>query len=303
MKKTTTLILLIFIFAAFTNAQNVITRPTKPAQLMPKSLKQIPAKGNKVAIKRCSTADAYANRMANDPVYKAQRDASELKIENWIANHPKYKSKSIVTIPVVVHVIYNAVAEKLSDSRVFEQLKATNTDWAGNSTHSMNAFADSLKANTGVQFCLATIDPSGNSTTGIDYKQTTVISFNITGSAASCSGYPERCSSTGGSDAWDVTKYLNIWVCNAGNLCGISEYPPIIINNYYGTTINYMFFGHTGASAPYNLGGALSHELGHCFNLFHIWGDDNGTCTGTDYCNDTPNQANCYFGSHESGNL
>ena len=306
MKKTTTLILLIFIFAAFTNAQNVITRPTKPAQLMPKSLKQIPAKGNKVAIKRCSTADAYANRMANDPVFKAQRDASELKIENWITNHPKYKSKSTVTIPVVVHVIYNVCtpASNLSASRVFEQINATNTDWAGNNTHSMNAFSDSLKANTGVQFCLATVDPSGNPTTGIDYKQTTVLSFNITGSAASSVGYPERSSATGGCDAWDVTKYLNIWVCNGGNsLYGISEYPTSPNNVYYGTTIDYMFFGHTGASAPYNLGGTLTHELGHCFNLFHIWGDDNGTCTGTDYCNDTPNQANCYFGSHESGNL
>ena len=35
----------------------------------------------------------------------------------------------------------------------------------------------------------------------------------------------------------------------------------------------------------------MIHEVGHFFNLFHIWGDDNGACSGTDHVDDTPNQA------------
>jgi hypothetical protein len=31
-------------------------------------------------------------------------------------------------------------------------------------------------------------------------------------------------------------------------------------------------------------------------NLRHIWGDDNGACTGSDLVNDTPNQGNENYG-------
>jgi len=259
--------------------------------------------------RNCGSDKADAYRMANDPDYRAGRLAFEQKVQTWIAEHPNYDAKgTVVTIPVVVHVIYNTsvAAEKLTITQVNEQLAYTNADYAGTNPHSMNAFPSSLKANAGVQFCLAKVDPSGNSTTGIDYKQTTVNGFNnISGSSASCSGYPERCASTGGADAWDVTKYLNIWTCDGGTtgLCGISEFPTSPNNKYYGTTIDYHYFGHTGASTPYNLGGTYTHEAGHCLNLFHTWGDDNGACTGTDNVADTPNQADMYYGSHEGGDL
>jgi hypothetical protein len=32
--------------------------------------------------------------------------------------------------------------------------------------------------------------------------------------------------------------------------------------------------------------------VGHWFNLLHIWGDDDGGCSGSDNVDDTPNQAN-----------
>lgn len=255
-------------------------------------------------INRCASDEAYKKNMATDPVYRAAREKFEQETDKWVAEHPNYQPKTTVIIPVVVHIIYKAAAENISDARVAEQLAYTNADYAGTNPHSMNSFSSSLKANTNIQFCLATVDPSGNPTTGITRTLTTVTQFNITGSPIGCSGYPERCASSGGCDAWDVTKYLNIWVCNAGGgLCGISEFPTSPNNVYYGTTINYLYFGHTGASAPYNLGGTYTHESGHCLNLFHNWGDDGGSCSGSDNCADTPNQANNFYGSHESGNL
>lgn len=249
-------------------------------------------------IKRCSTADAHAYLMASDSAYRVQQIQMEQYVEKWISDNPNYEMKTTVTIPVVVHIIYKTTAENVSDVRVHEQIAETNADWAGTNSHSMGSFATTLKANTGIQFCLATIDPNGNPTNGITRTQTTKSSFSITGYPQNCTGYPERCTSSGGCDAWDVNKYLNIWVCNAGSsLCGISEFPTNPLNNYYGTTIHYQFFGHTGASAPYNLGGTYTHEAGHCFNLYHIWGDDGGGCSGSDNCNDTPNQASENYGA------
>jgi hypothetical protein len=69
-------------------------------------------------------------------------------------------------------------------------------------------------------------------------------------------------------------------------LDGISEFPSGTLNNFYGTTIHYQFFGLGGATAPYNEGATLTHELGHCLNLYHL-GTDN-TCADADYCPDTP---------------
>jgi hypothetical protein len=39
-----------------------------------------------------------------------------------------------------------------------------------------------------------------------------------------------------------------------------------------------------------NRGRTLTHEAGHYFYLYHIWGDENA-CAGTDFVDDTPNQA------------
>jgi len=267
-------------------------------------MKKVNTTETPVKINRCASEDAYKILMATDPVYRAAREKFIKDADEWVAQHPNYQAKTTVIIPVVVHIIYKATAENISDARVAEQLAYTNADYAGTNPHSMGAFSTSLKANTNIQFCLATVDPSGAATTGITRTLTTKTSFNITGSTLNCNGYPERCASSGGCDAWDVTKYLNIWVCNAGgSLCGISEFPTSPNNVYYGTTINYTFFGHTSAQAPYNLGGTYTHESGHCLNLFHTWGDDNGACTGSDQVSDTPNSGNCNYGNIEAGTL
>jgi hypothetical protein len=55
-------------------------------------------------------------------------------------------------------------------------------------------------------------------------------------------------------------------------------------------------FGRPSPLVPYHLGRTTTHEIGHWLNLRHIWGDDNGACTGSDFCDDTPNQGNYYFG-------
>jgi PKD repeat protein len=314
MKKLTLLIAMCLMITAFTNAQIIAMRATKLTSVKSISLKKaITNSTTPVKLRRCGTAESYAYLMANDPVYRAQREETEKQVAEWIAAHPESaEAKTSYTIPVVVHVLfYSSTSDPthVSVAQVQSQITATNADWAGLNTHSMDAFPTSLKANTGVQFCLAVVDPNGNATNGIDYKQTTVTSFNITGSGINSTGYPERSTTTGGANAWDVTKYFNVWVCkvvsnSSGELCGISVFPTASNTAYYGSTINYKYFGTTAqAQAPYNLGGTLSHEAGHCFNLYHTWGDDGGPCSGTDNCGDTPNSGNMNYGNIEDGSL
>jgi hypothetical protein len=98
-------------------------------------------------------------------------------------------------------------------------------------------------------------------------------------------------------DAWDVNKYLNIWVCDLGGfILGYGELPATLHTNTYGVVLHYDAFGKVGVvSAPYNLGRTCTHEISHCFRLYHIWGDED-QCSGTDYVNDTPNQAKATYG-------
>lgn len=50
-------------------------------------------------------------------------------------------------------------------------------------------------------------------------------------------------------------------------------------------------FGRVGnLRFQYDLGRTTTHEVGHWLNLFHIWGDDGTACSGSDQCDDTPNQ-------------
>jgi hypothetical protein len=148
----------------------------------------------------------------------------------------------------------------------------------------MGAFATTLKTNTELQFCLATKTPTGDASNGIDRKSTTVSQFTSNNNV--------KHASSGGADQWDPNKYMNIWVCNlGGGLCGYAEFPTSTLSANYGVVIMYQYFGVTGAVSPYNQGGTTTHEIGHCFNLYHIWGDDGTACSGTDLCNDTPNQA------------
>lgn len=114
----------------------------------------------------------------------------------------------------------------------------------------------------------------------------------------------------GGGTDWDTqwAGYLNIVVRN--DLGGTLGYAYLASDPADGATIvmNNTAFGATGygcsgymPGAPYNLGRTLTHELGHYFNLRHIWG--NGTC-GDDLVADTPqhNTSNggCPASTHRS---
>jgi len=84
---------------------------------------------------------------------------------------------------------------------------------------------------------------------------------------------------------------MNLWVCNLEPpILGYAEYPGGSALTD-GVVIGYQYFGTIGtASPPFNLGRTATHEVGHWLYLYHIWGDDNGSCAGSDLVADTPNQ-------------
>jgi hypothetical protein len=101
----------------------------------------------------------------------------------------------------------------------------------------------------------------------------------------------------GGVPPLDPDKNLNLWVCALSNgILGYAQFPggPAATD---GVVIDYRAFGTKGtAEAPFDLGRTATHEIGHYFNLRHIWADTED-CSGSDYVADTPNSAGPNYGT------
>ena len=187
-----------------------------------------------------------------------------------------------VTIPVVVHVLYNTTAQNVSDAQIASQIAVLNEDFQklnADASKTPTAFAG-LVADVGVAFTLAKRDPNGNATTGITRKQVTQTSWGTDDKMKS--------TTTGGTNAWNTSQYLNIWVVNlSGGVLGYAQFPGGAAATD-GVVILTTGFGRNGsAAAPFNLGRTATHEVGHWLNLRHIWGD---AACGTDLVSDTPTQ-------------
>lgn len=238
----------------------------------------------------CGTTEAEQYIRSNDEKYDIRRQQIENFTNEFIA-HGGGVDRALVTIPVVVHVVWNTTTENISDAQIQSQIAVLNADFRKlNADASLvpSAFS-SLAADVNIEFCLANVDPNGNPTTGITRTQTSTTAFGTNDQVKS--------SSTGGVNAWNTSQYLNMWVCDiSGGILGYAQFPGGSASTD-GVVIDYQYFGTIGtATAPFNKGRTATHEVGHWLNLFHIWGDDGTGCTGSDQVSDTPNAGGPNYG-------
>lgn len=237
---------------------------------------------NGQSVDRCATMDVLKEQLKNAPkgthYYKNFLEANEV-IEN--GNFSNFRTfNDTIVIPVVVHVVYKTANQNIANAKIIQQMIILNRDFArlnadtGNTPDAFKTVAGGLK----IKFVLASVDPDGNPTTGVERVQTTVNSFSTNNDV--------KFTSKGGADAWPADKYLNLWSANfGGGLLGYAQFPggdPATD----GVAILFKSFGVT-TNVPYHLGRTATHEVGHWLGLRHINGD--GFC-GDDFVNDTPPQ-------------
>lgn len=233
----------------------------------------------------------------------------------------KTSATPTVTVPIVFHVVLtNAQLNTIGGEqglvlRIDSQIAVLNRDFNAQNTDNI-AIPGGFKAlygNVGIHFGLAHTAPDGSATPGYEILTTTKSGFNIEGGQGSGFGFSDAKYSTGGgANAWDPESYLNVWIINpledgsATNILGLAV-PPYLATKEngisiqeIGITLHYAAFGKrrtpldayiTGS----DLGRTLTHEVGHYFELLHIWGDDDGKCPNNggedDGIDDTPPQA------------
>jgi len=240
------------------------------------------------AQERCGTEAITKHMMEKYPEYKSAREKVNMQTEKWIKDHPNHNEKSIITIPVVVHVVWKTSTQNISDTQIQSQIDALNQDYRRTNIDVVNTPSvwQGIAADCEIQFCLAITDPNGQPTNGINRVETTHGQFGMDNDI--------HTSSAGGADDWPNNDYLNIWVCNLGSgLLGYATPPSNWIGDGDGLVIGYNYFGTIGTlQAPYNKGRTATHEIGHWLNLDHIWGGGWGSsgCNSDDDVTDTPNQ-------------
>jgi hypothetical protein len=250
----------------------------------------------------------------------------EEAFQQMVQKHQQFangkKAAVVYNIPVIFHILHSGVAvnttgatsgRNLNAAQINSQLTVLNADYrklnTDFSTYVTQSAFSSVAADVEINFCAAKVSPTGTvlAEPGIDRISVSSKGWNALPYSMS---YIESTVKPGSS--WDPTKYFNIWVlefggADAGTL-GYAQFPTIPSGtnpvtdmvgaggaaNTDGVVLDYHYVGNTGtalASAPYNKGRTLTHEAGHWLGLWHIWGDDGSSCSGTDYVADTPNQA------------
>ncbi len=253
---------------------------------------------------RCATTHVVDHHDQNYPGYKQAVDLTFEQAKQRISSSSQKTNSAhdtIFRIPTVIHLVYtDPQVDSLSDDLLLGQIDVLNRDFRRQNADTTNTRSEFLPVvgDAGIEFYLATTDPSGNPTTGITYTLGTPGPFGFEPFTDNV-----KAVATGGADPWPTDRYMNIWVCDILNGFGVLGYafPPAAAPNWppgnttdsakQGVVLHYAVTGpnNPNATGPFSVadqGRTAVHEVGHFLGLRHIWGD--GACNEDDGLDDTP---------------
>lgn len=237
---------------------------------------------------QCGTDFLHQKLLQESPQARQDLENAELTYREYLRNLPQNPApRTVKRIPVVVHIIQSSNQILLSDAEVQAQIDVLNEDFR----KMPNTNGDGNGVDTEFEFCLASIDPNGCPTTGINRLVNPTASHSSILSPLDLKGLIQ----------WDPNKYLNIWVPKTIE----SGFPPLILAGYAtfpadfptspnldGIVVASPFFGPNSDSLM--VGRITTHEVGHWVGLYHTFqegclGNTDTTCTtnGDRVC-DTP---------------
>ncbi len=230
----------------------------------------------------CASDKHLEEMKINDPSFAQAREDLEQYTLQYKQSSNSSKKKATVIIPVVVHNITHSGGQGYVSKNVIEsQIDRLNIDFNRQNTDAINTRALFLPyaGAVDVEFRLAHIDPNGDCTEGIVRMENDLSLYPVPrDNVKSVSYWPNS----------GTRNYFNIWIIDeietnpdGSYVAGYAQFPGSNNNGDYGVVICDQNVGYNERT--------LTHELGHCLNLLHIF--NYGWCSGNDdNCSDTPKQ-------------
>ena len=232
----------------------------------------------------CGT-DAYLQQqIAKDPSIVQQREQLELATQKWLQkNATNRKAGTLIVIPIVFHVIHDNGVGNISYEQVKSAVDMLNEDFRRTNadTGDTRAVFKPYAADSEIEFRLAKIDPSGNCTNGVVRVHSPANTWDATNDVKTISNWPS-------------SQYMNIWVVNTiesssvnGIILGYAQFPGGGSSSTYGIVVRHDRTGTIGTATGDR---TLTHEMGHCLNLYHTFQGGCGNSCGNsgDRVCDTP---------------
>jgi PKD repeat protein len=255
--------------------------------------------------------DHLVDELRQDPNMRAIIDADKAQLEAFTKHFIEHvydpnSREAAYVIPVVFHVLHTGGPENISDEQIYDAMARINEDFnkLNNNWHTVNPAFLGIVADVKVEFRLALKKNNGECFKGITRTFTT---------AAWGTGAEQSSAVQAAHGNFPSNRYLNIFVVPFANgAAGYTNYP----NNWGGTSLSngiwilHNYTGRIGTSSNF-ASTALSHEIGHWFNLPHLWGNSNTpgvstNCGTDDGVADTPNTigwTSCNVNGESCGSL
>ena len=208
---------------------------------------------------------------------------NELMLNNSLLQKSD-EDTNLYIIPVVFHVLHLNGPENISDEQIIDGINIMNRDMQKMNADTADIIPEfrHLAGKLRIEFRLATIDPDGNCTNGIDRIYTSRTNYG---------------DDSAKINPWPRDKYLNIWTAKAllQGWAGYAYYPSAADGNEIrdGLMVLANYIGSIGTSNELR-SRTLTHEVGHWLDLGHPWNTtinisiNVGLACGDDLVSDTP---------------
>jgi gliding motility-associated-like protein len=230
-------------------------------------------------------ADQYLKMLQEEnPQYKELLKKIEDSYRQNILRHNSSTRSSIISLPVVVHIIHNNGPENVSDAQVIQGISDLNDAFRNLGYYNPNTGVD-----TDIEFCLAQRDTSGKEINGIVRHQSIYTDMSLSGSGSQVKSLA----------TYNRKAYINIRLvrnCCLGGDCNTAGYAGL----GGGIVMKASYFGTSPQKST-----TTAHEMGHALGLAHTFqgGCKNNNCLtdGDKVCDTPPDNMtfdHCIFGGN-----
>ncbi|MEO6682512.1 MAG: choice-of-anchor J domain-containing protein [Ginsengibacter sp.] len=240
---------------------------------------------------RCATQISIEQTIRKNPeIVEVWRKEGERQYSSYLQRQalkrgPLSIEETEIIIPIVFHLVDDSTQlSGITDRDIYEQVELLNKAFSGRKAERYDKVIPKEIYNRlgriPIKFVLARRTPTGTLTSGIERR------VNKT---------PDRIkiksTNTGGLDAWDTEKYLNVWAGgfsgDDNGLLGIATPPFYTSEGPQGVVMALNALPYTSNTKrsyypAYSEGGTLIHEIGHYFYLWHTFGDS-FECNNNDF--------------------